>query len=150
MFCNKYNSIFIYRFITIAIACMNASHASVEKTIRNGNWSIQTETYVQQIPMNIQPASYHQCLGPDSPAPVIPDAGKSCSIIKQNINDNEVRWELHCNVSTGSRSGKGYVKYNGNNLRGYLDMKVTHPSYKIPHHFQFKLKGRRTGPCKHQ
>lgn len=122
-------------------------HAHGFNVIRSGNWVIQVETLVAKIPMNIQPKHYSQCLGQNSPIPTIPDAGRSCSITKHEIKTGEVKWELNCQAQEGNRTGRGYVKYNGNTVQGQLEMTINHPSFRRPHQIQYRIQGRRTGPC---
>ena len=113
---------------------------------RAGDWEYQAVIQVQNIPMNIPPRIYKQCLDKNNPVPQVPDAGK-CSITSTTRSGKEVYWKLQCQEQFGKREGRGKVRFEGNYFSGELEMSIHRTDYVTPYRFSYRLKGKRRAAC---
>ncbi|HIJ77892.1 MAG: DUF3617 domain-containing protein [Desulfobulbaceae bacterium] len=113
--------------------------------LKAGQWEISSRVEMSNMPFQIPPVTYSQCLTEDDfiPKPQETDSGTPCDISQSEVIGDTVTWTLTCSSPQGKSISKGSITYHGDSFAGRLT--VQGPG--MPNMTQI-MQGRRTGACK--
>lgn len=107
-----------------------------------GEWEITVETEIAGVPMKIPPVTYKQCITDSEPVPENRQPGQQCQVKDMQRKGSTITWTVVCNTGGGTTTGKGEVHYEGNQMKGKMEMQMEGMT------MISNMKGRRLGPCK--
>lgn len=109
-----------------------------------GKWEITTKTEMAGMPS--QSITHTQCIANDDLVPMSDDANQECQVKNIKISGNTVFWEISCGGQGGQggqMDGTGEVTYNGDTMKGKMEMTIQGMNMKVTN----ILAGKRIGPC---
>ena len=127
-------------FIAISIC-----FAGSEPNMQEGKWEITTKMNIPAMGMDMPPMSHTQCLTKKNLIPQKSQSGEECKITQTKLTGNTVTWTMQCSGGHGGdMKGNGEITYNGNSLKGKIEMTMPQANMKITSH----ISGHRIGDCK--
>ena len=127
-------------FISISI-----SSAGSVPNMQEGKWEITTKINIPAMGMDMPPRKHTQCLTKKDLIPQNPQSGQECKISETKAAGNTVTWTMQCSGGHGGpMKGSGEITYNGNSLKGKIEMKGAQPNSGMIS----QISGKRIGDCK--
>ncbi|MEW6599456.1 MAG: DUF3617 family protein [Nitrospirota bacterium] len=134
-----------YRTSVIAavIAVLLFAGTTFAIDMRDGLWEITTKMEMPDMPMEMPPFKFTQCLtSKDSVPQDKAEHNQDCKVTNTDVKGNTVTWEVNC-VSDGKPvKSTGKVTYSGDSFTGETRMETD--GMKMLQ----KMSGRRIGNCK--
>ncbi|MFH2045428.1 MAG: DUF3617 family protein [Pseudomonadota bacterium] len=107
-----------------------------------GKWEITYETEMPGMPMKMPSIKITQCITKEQ---IIPESkqqpGQKCTTSDMKISGNTVSWSLICNSPYNTSKAKGKITYNGNQMKGQMEMEQSGMNITT------KMSGQRIGIC---
>lgn len=89
-----------WKILTVAmVGFLSFSACSDAKSvdIKEGKWSITTDTSIEGMPFQMPPVTITQCLTQENYMPQQQNQNESdCKIINQKVHNSVVSWEMQC------------------------------------------------------
>ena len=130
------------RFIAVVVALLAPLSASAEKIDANpGLWEWTTTMEMSGMPFQVAPVTGQKCITEKDLVPGNLDLGKGCEMLGTTITENQVSWEMKCQVGQGESLMSGQMSYEKNSAVGEMVMKTQGMEMRS------KINGRRIGDC---
>lgn len=129
-------------FISIVgVILLSAGITLAGPNMNPGKWEITTKTEMAGMPA--QSITHTQCVTNEDLIPRSNDENNNCTVTNMKTIGNTVSWEITCGGQSGQINGTGEITYNGDTMKGKMEMTIKGMGMKIKN----ILSGKRIGPC---
>lgn len=129
-------------FISIVgVILLSAGITLAGPNMNPGKWEITTKTKMAEMPA--QSITHTQCVTNEDLIPRSNDENNNCTVTNMKTIGNTVSWEITCGGQSGQINGTGEITYNGDTMKGKMEMTIKGMGMKIKN----ILSGKRIGPC---
>ena len=127
-----------------AIFIFTACSGNSTPDFKEGKWSIETQTEMEGMPMQMEmaPVTFEECMTSKDRVPAQRNQdGSECEVIDQKVEGSTVSWKIVCSTSKGS----GSITYGDESFEGTTYFESASPMGPIK--MKSTMKGRYIGPC---
>ena len=112
-----------------------------EPRMNPGMWEITTRTEMAGMPP--QSMTHTQCVTNNDLVPMGRGANQECQVTDIQTSGSTVTWKISCGGRGGGMTGTGSVTYNGDRMKGTMEMTIPGSNMKVKN----ILSGKRIGNC---
>ena len=133
-------SLTVFMILVVIAVCFAGAN------MKEGLYEITSKIEMTDMPMDMPPMTFKQCLTKDNLVPKGNQSGQECEHMDVKVSGSTVTWVMKCTDANGTTTGKGKITYKGDTFSGVINIKVNNPG-QPPMDMINKMTGKRIGSC---
>lgn len=130
--------------MAIMLVLTSLAQSDPGPNIREGEWKITVNFEMPEMPMQMPPITYTQCITKDNPVPETDKPNQTCETKNVTTKGDTITWTAECTNRGGKMRGKGTITYHKDTMTGTMSMNMEGQAMKM----ESKYTGQRIGDCK--